>query len=158
MSDISHTEAVLALETVRARRRDVVAEIGVPSWYWPGLAAGWIGLGVLADLGPAWASTAATLLFGAAHASVASRVLSGRHPSSQVSIRGDLVSRRMPAVIIAFLLGMTALTVALALLLDADGARHPALLASAVVAGFVLTGGPGVLARLRARAVGRAGA
>ena len=59
----------------------------------------------------------------------------------------------MPKVIILFLIGMTALTVGIALLLNADGARHPATLASVVVAALVLTGGPSLMAWLRARAV-----
>jgi predicted lysophospholipase L1 biosynthesis ABC-type transport system permease subunit len=155
--DISSTEASLALEAIQQRRRQVAASINVPGWYWPFLAGGWIGLGVLADFGPAWASTTATVLFGAAHATISPRAMSGRHPSSRVSIRHDLVDRQMPKAIILFLIGMTVLTVGIALLFNADGARHPATLASLVVAALVLTGGPGLMAWLRARAERRFG-
>jgi hypothetical protein len=149
--DISSTEASLALDTIQQRRREVAASVNVPGWYWPFLAAGWIGLGALADFGPAWASSTATVLFGAAHATLAPRAMSGRHPSSRVSIRNELADRQMPKAIVIFLVGMTALTVGIALLLHADGARHPAILASAVVAALLLTGGPGLMAWLRAR-------
>ena len=155
--DISSTEAGLALAAIQQRRRQVAASINVPGWYWPFLAAGWIGLGVLADYGPAWASTTATVLFGAAHATIAPRAMSGRHPSSRVSIRHDLADRQMPKAIILFLICMTLVTVGIALLLNADGARHPATLASLVVAALVLTGGPGLMAWLRARAERRHG-
>lgn len=148
--DISHTEASLALETVQQRRDDVLAELNVPWWYWPGLAAGWVGLGVLADFGPAWSSTVVTIAFGAAHASVGPRVLTGRHPSTLLSIRNDVVSHRIPALIIGFLVVMVALTVAIALVLNADGARHPATLAGAIVGALVLTAGPQLMHQLRA--------
>ena len=155
--DISSSEASLALQAIQQRRREVAASINVPGWYWPFLAAGWIGLGVLGQYGPAWASTTATVLFGAAHATIAPRAMSGRHPSSRVSISHDLADRQMPKVIIAFLLGMVALTVGIALLLNADGAGHPAILASGVVAALVLTAGPGLMAWLRTRAERRFG-
>lgn len=150
--DISQTEASLALEAIQRRRQDVVAQLDVPRWYWPSMAAGWTALGVLADYGPAWASVIVTVSFGAAHATIGSRVLSGRRGSSRVSIRGELASRWIPAVIIGFLATMTVLTVAVALLFNADGARHPAALAGGVVAALVLAGGPHVMGRVRARA------
>jgi hypothetical protein len=149
---ISDAEARLALGSVAHRRQQVLAEIGVPTWYWLVVAAGWVVLGILADYGPAWATTVATLLFGAAQSTIAPRVLSGRRASPQLSISRDLVSRRIPVLVIGFLLVMTAATVGLALLFNADGARHPAALASVVVALLVLTGGPALLAVLRRRA------
>jgi hypothetical protein len=63
----------------------VIAEIGVPTWYWLFLALGWAGLGALADFGPAWAITAATVLFGAVHSTIAPRVISGRRGSSRLT-------------------------------------------------------------------------
>jgi hypothetical protein len=60
--------------------------------------------------------------------------------------------------VLGFLVAMTAATVAVALVLDADGARHPAVLASAVVAVLVLVGGPGLVAWARGRAVRRSAA
>src|SRR5271163_4714205 len=122
---IDESEAHLALSAVERRRQQVIAEIGVPGWYWLFLAVGWAGLGALGDFGPAWAITAGTVLFGAVHATIAPRVISGRRGSSQLSIRSELVSREIPLIIIGFLVVMTGVTVGIALLLSADGAKHP---------------------------------
>jgi hypothetical protein len=54
-----------------------------------GLAAGWVVLGVIADLNHPWVTMAATLIFGAAHATVAPRVLNGRHRTPQLSVSAD---------------------------------------------------------------------
>jgi hypothetical protein len=149
---ISETEARLALNSVEQRRQQVLAEIDIPAWYWFSMAGGWVVLGVLADYGTVWATAVATLVFGAAHAAIAPRFLSGRHGSSQLSIRSDLVSRRIPQMVIGFLIAMTAATVGIALLFNADGARHPAALAGGVVALLVLIGGPALVAWQRRRA------
>jgi hypothetical protein len=154
---ISETEARLALSSVERRREQVVAEIDVPLWYWFFLAGGWVVLGVLADFGPAWATIAGTVLFGAAHAVMAPRVISGRRASSQLSIHSDLVSRWIPILVIGFLIVMIAVTVGFALLLHADGARHPATLAGVVVAALVLCGGPTLMGVVRRRAERRLG-
>jgi hypothetical protein len=154
---ISESEARLALDVIERRRLQVAAEINVPAWYWAALAAGWVGLGALNTWGPVWATTVATLAFGAVHAAVAPRVISGRRGSSQLSVRQDLVSRRVPALVIGFLVVMVVLTIAIALVFDADGADHPALLAGGVVAALVLAGGPGLMSWVRRRAVGRLG-
>lgn len=61
----------------------------MPRWYWWGLAIGWVALGVLTDLEHPWLTAVATLVFGAVHASVAPRVLSGRHRSQQLSVRAS---------------------------------------------------------------------
>jgi hypothetical protein len=116
------------------------------------VAVGWVVLGILADYGPAWAAATATVLFGAAHSSIAPRVISGRRGSPRLSISRDMVSRRIPILVIGFLIVMTVATIGLALLFDADGARHPAALASVVVGMLVLTGGPSLLAWVRRRA------
>jgi hypothetical protein len=150
--DISETEARLALGSIEDRRRQIVAEIDMPRWYWWGLAGGWVVLGVIADLGHPWLTTVATFAFGAGHASVAHHVLSGRHRSSQLSVRADLVSRYVPALVIGFLLVMTAVTVGLALLAYADGAGHPATIASVIVGLAVGFGGPTLMAAVRRRA------
>lgn len=155
--NISVTEAQLALDSVDRRRQQVVAEINVPAWYWCGLAAGWVALGVLAQFGPAWAIAVGTLLFGAAHASIGPRVLTGRRGSHDLSVKSDLVSLRIPLAIIGFLIAMSLVTVGLALLLNADGTRHAAIFASAVVAALVLCGGPALMASLRRHAQRRAG-
>lgn len=149
---ISESEAHFALSSIERRRQQVIAEINVPPWYWFFLAGGWILLGLLADFGPAWATIAATVLFGAVHAGISPRVLSGRRASSELSIRGDLVSRRLPVLVIGFLLVMTAVTVGLALALHADGARHAATWASVVVALLVLVGGPTLVGSVRRHA------
>jgi len=149
---VDESEAYLALSAVQRRRQQVLAEIGVPAWYWFFLALGWAGLGVLSDFGPSWAVTAGTAVFGALHATLAPRVITGRRGSSQLSIRGDLVSRELPAMIIGFLVLMIGVTVAIALLLHADGTRHPGTFAGAIVALLVVTGGPSLIAAARRRA------
>jgi hypothetical protein len=149
--DIGDTDAQLALNSIEERRRQVIAEIDMPRWYWWGLAAGWVGLGILADLDHPWLTLAVTLCFGAAHASVASHVLSGRHRSQQLSVRADVVDPHIPALVIGFLLLMVAATVVLALVADADGARHPSIMASVVVAIIVLLCGPALMAAVRRR-------
>jgi hypothetical protein len=149
---ISATEARFALSSIERRRQQVLAEIDVPAWYWVALAAGWVGLGVLADYGPGWATIAGTLVFGAAHSWVAPSVVTGRRGSSRLSINRDMVSRRIPLLVIGFLVVMTAATVGFALVFNADGARHPATLAGVVVAILVLVGGPALMAAVRRRA------
>jgi hypothetical protein len=149
--DISDTEARLALDSIEHRRSQVVAEIDMPRWYWWGLAAGWIGLGILAELDHPWLTLAVTLCFGAAHAVVASHVLSGRHRSQRLSVRADVVDRHIPALVIGFLLVMVAATVVLALVANADGARHPSIIASVVVAIVVVLCGPALMAAVRRR-------
>jgi nitrate reductase gamma subunit len=149
---IDEREAHLALSAVEHRRQQVIAEIGVPTWYWLFLGLGWAGLGALADFGPAWAATAGTVLFGAVHSTIATHVISGRRGSRQLSIRSELVSREIPMIIIGFLIVMAAVTVGIALLLNADGARHPATLAGAIVGLLVFTGGPTLIAAVRRRA------
>jgi hypothetical protein len=150
-SDISDGEAELALSSIEHRRRQVIAEIDMPRWYWWGLAAGWIGLGILAELDHPWLTLAVTLCFGAAHAVVASHVLSGRHRSQRLSVRADVVDRHIPALVIGFLLVMVAVTVVLALVANADGARHPSIIASVVVAIVVVLCGPALMAAVRRR-------
>lgn len=149
---ISETEARLALNSIEQRRQQVIAEINVPIWYWAAVATSWVALGVIDDYGPAWATIVGTVVFGAVHAAIAPRVISGRRGSKPLSIRGDLVSRRIPQAVLGFLVVMTAATVAIALLLHADGARHPAALAGGAVGLIVFAGGPALMAMLRRRA------
>ena len=118
--DITYDEAQSTLSAIEQRRRQVIAEIDMPRWYWWGLAVGWVVLGAISDVGSAWLAAAATLLFGAVHSAVAQRVLSGRHRSQQLSVSADVVSRHVPALVISFLLSMAAVTVVLALLAGAD--------------------------------------
>ena len=149
---IGESKPKYALSSIERQRQQVIAEINVPPWYWFFLAGGWVLLGVLADFAPGWATIATTLVFGAVHAGISPRVLSGRRGSPQLSIRGDLVSRRLPVLVIGFLLVMTAATVGIALVLNADGARHAATWASVVVALLVLVGGPAPVGSARCQA------
>jgi hypothetical protein len=53
----------------------VIDQIGMPRWYWWGLAACWIVLGVLTDVANAWVVAVATITFGAVHSAVSQRLL-----------------------------------------------------------------------------------
>jgi hypothetical protein len=152
-NSIDAGEARAALGTVEYSRRQVIAEIDMPRWYWLGLAAGWIGLGVIADVGPGWMAAIATLAFGAAHAAAAQNVLSGRRRSSSLSVRAELAGTHVSALVIAFLVGLVVLTIAAALLIDADGANHPATIAGVMAAIAVALGGPELMAAVRRRAL-----
>ena len=110
-NSIGASDARLALTAVDHSRQQVITEIDMPRWYWLGLAAGWIGLGLIADLGPAWLIVAATLLFGATHAALAQNVLSGRRRSASLSVRAELAGAHIPALVIGFLVGLVVLTV-----------------------------------------------
>ena len=135
-------EASAALEAVELGRRRVVEQLGLPSWYWSGLALGWVALGVLADTDHPVVSALATAAFGAGHAAVAGRVLSGRRRTRQVTVRAELADGGAHRVVIAALVALVVLTVALALAAAADGARHPATAAALVVAVVIVLGGP----------------
>lgn len=150
--NLSALEARAALDTVQRGRRRVIDEIDLPRWYWWGLALGWIALGYVTDLDHPWVTSAATLAFGAVHASVAPRVIDGRHGSDRLSVRRDVVDRRLPRLVIGGLLALAAVTVGAALLAQADGARHPVAIASVVVAVAIVLGGPQLVATVRRRA------
>ena len=149
---INRADASRALDDIDLRRRQIVAEIDVPAWYWWGLALGWVGLGLVTVAGIPWLSIVATVGFGALHAAVAGRVLDGRHGSRQLSVRADLVTRHVRARVTGFLVALVAVTVGLALVADALDAPQPALLSSIVVAFAVLLGGPRLMALVRHRA------
>jgi hypothetical protein len=149
---ISSVEAGRALDEIASRRRQIVAEIDVPAWYWWFLALGWVALGLVAVFATAWVSVAATVAFGALHSSFATRVIDGRHRSRKLSVRADVVSRHVRPLVIGFLVVMVAGTVAIALLADALGAPQPALIASVIIAVAVLVGGPQLMAVVRRRA------
>jgi hypothetical protein len=149
---VSAEEARSSLATVDLGRRRVLDEVALPRWYWAGLAVGWVVLGVLADSASPVVSGIATLVFGAAHAAVAPRVLDGRHGSRRLQVRAGLVPRRLPWLIIGFLVVLSAATVAGALAVSADGAQHPVTITSAAVAVAILLGGPQLLTVVRRRA------
>ena len=152
---IDEAAARLALSAVAHRRQQVLAEINVPYWYWAFLAGGWMALGALGDFAAGWVLSVCTLAFGAVHAVIGRRVVSGRSGSSQLSIRSELVTAQVPLAIGAFVIVMAIATIAVALLLHADGTRHPALDAGIVVGMLVFTGGPSLVAGLRRRALAR---
>ena len=149
---VTPSEAQAALDTIERRRLRVIDEIDVPWWYWWGLALGWIALGVIADVGPDWLTTVATIAFGAAHASVAPRVISGRHASRDLSVRAGLAPPHLARIVIGGLVALGALTVGLALLAQADGADHPVTIASLIVAVIIVLGGPLLSTTARGRA------
>jgi 4-hydroxybenzoate polyprenyltransferase len=149
---ITPDQARLALDTVERGRLRVIDEIGLPRWYWWGLALGWIALGVITDLKNPWATGAATLMFGAVHASVAARAASGRRRTQRLSVRAQLVGRDTARIVVGIVAALGGLTVALALAAHADGARHPVTIASVFIATIILLGRPQLIAAVRQRA------
>jgi hypothetical protein len=151
--DMTQLEARNALDAIERGRRRVIDEIDMPRWYWWGLALGWIALGYVTDLDHPWVTSAATLAFGAIHASVAPRVIDGRHRTGQLSVRRDVAGRHLPRLVIGALLGLALVTIAGALAANADGAGHPVTIASVLVAVMIVLGGPQLVAAYRRRAV-----
>ncbi|MBV9007120.1 MAG: hypothetical protein JO181_20800 [Solirubrobacterales bacterium] len=149
--DVTPQEARAALAAVDRGRLRVIEEIDLPRWYWWGLAVGWIALGVITDLKHPWLTAAATLVFGAVHASVAPRVANGRHRTRQLSVRAEVAGRQTAWFVIGGVAALGCLTVAGALAASADGARHPVTIASVVVAVIIVLGGPQLLAWVRRR-------
>ncbi len=149
MDEVPPHEARAALETVDRGRLSVVEQIAVPAWYWWSVAVGWVVLGVVADLGRPWATTAATFVFGAVHSAVAPRTVNGRHGSDQLSVRAEVAGRHVAPLVLAGLVLLAGVTIAASLALDADGAEHPVTAASVLVAVAVLLGGPMLLSRVR---------
>lgn len=140
---VTPLEARAALNTVARGRRRVIDEIDLPRWYWLGVALGWIGLGLITDLRNNWLSVAATVGFGAVHAAVFPRVMSGRHRTQRLSVSADVAGREAPWLVIGALIALAA---------AADGAGHPVTVASIVVAVMIVFGGPHLLAVVRSRA------
>lgn len=155
-SQVTQEEAVAALETAERRRLLVIGEIGLPRWYWWGLAAGWIGLGVISDLKHTWLTAAATLAFGAAHSAVSRRILSGRHRTSQLSVSAELSGWHTARLLLASLVALVFVTIGAGFAVSADGARHPATIAGVLAAVIVVLGGPQLMGFVRRRAA-RAG-
>jgi hypothetical protein len=60
-NSLTDAEARLALHEVEQGRQRVIDQIGMPRWYWWGLAACWIALGVLNDIANAWVIAVATV-------------------------------------------------------------------------------------------------
>src|SRR5262245_48970412 len=102
----TEAEARLALHGVEQARRRVIDQIGMPWWYWWGLAFCWVGLGLAADVADPWVSVAATFLFAAVHSYVSSRLLAGRQRTSDLKVRAEVAGRRAPALLFGFLVGL----------------------------------------------------
>jgi hypothetical protein len=149
---LSEAEARAALAAAERGQRRVIDEIGIPRWYWWTLALGWVVIGILADLDRAWLTGIATFLFGAGHAAVYSSVAGGRYRNPRLSVRADTIGLPVATVVLVSLLGLVALTLITALILAADGARHPSTIAAVFVAVVVLLGGPSLMAYFRRRA------
>ena len=149
---LSGAEARLALHEVERGRERVIDQIGMPRWYWWGLAACWIGLGILNDIANTWAIAVATVAFGAVHSAISQRLLAGRRRTSGLKVRADVAGRRTPVIVFGFLIALAGVTVAAGFAAYADGAEHPATIASVLVAVIILLGGPRVMAAIRARA------
>lgn len=149
MEPLDAEQARGALDAIDRARLAVQAEIGMPRWYWWLLAAGWVVLGVVGDRAVPWVAALVTVAFGATHAAVAGRRLTGRRRTDGVSVSAATAGRRTGVVLIVMLVLLVALTVGAALALDADGAEHPATAAGAAVAVLVGFGGPEILAALR---------
>jgi len=151
-TELTEAEARAALDKIEHSRRRVIDEIDMPQWYWNGVALGWVVLGVIADLQISWLTAVATVVFGAVHASVSSRLLGGRHRTDRLSVSTETAGRHTVLIIAIWLMGLAGVTVGLALLAKADGAGHPVTIASVIVALLVLLGGPQLMAALRRRA------
>lgn len=154
----TNAEARVALHDVERARQRVIDQIGMPRWYWWGLAACWIALGVLNDVANAWIVAVATLVFGAVHSAVSQRLLAGRRQRGDLKVRRDVAGSRAPLIVFGFLIALAGVTVAAAFAAYADGAEHPGTIASICVAALILLGGPRVMAAIRADASRRAGA
>jgi hypothetical protein len=148
-NSLSNTEARLALHEAERGRDRVIDQIGMPAWYWWGLAACWIAIGVMNDVASAWVVAIATVTFGAVHSAVSQRLLAGRQRSGEVRVRADVVGRRSPLIVFGFLILLGGVTVAAGFAAYGDGAEHPGTIASIFVAVLILLGGPRVMAAIR---------
>ena len=151
MHEIDPNSARLALHDIDDRQQQIADEVRVPTAYWWGVALGWIALGVITDTATPSPGSIATLAFGAIHAAVAPRLLTGRHGSKQLSVRADVAGRHMAAVLLGGLVVAGRRHGRTGAARQADGADHPATMASVVVAVLLVCGGPQLVAALRRR-------
>jgi hypothetical protein len=145
---ITPDEARAALDATERARRQVAAEVGLPRGYWWALAAGWVALGVIGDVGPMWLVTVATLGFGMGHSVLASRLLDGRRRTDRLQVSA-IVAGRTAVTVVGMLVLLVGVTIGTAMALDADGAGHPGIWAAVFVAVIVGFGGPEILRVLR---------
>ena len=87
-NSLTDAEARVALDQVKQGRQRVIDQIGMPRWYWWGLATCWIVLGVLNDVANVWVIAVATVTFGAVHSAVSQRLLAGRRSSPSRTVLG----------------------------------------------------------------------
>jgi len=146
---VTRADARAALEAVDHAQAHVADEVGLPRWYWWLLAAGWLLLGVVGDLGPQWLAIVATVGFGLVHATVASRRLNGRRRTDRLQVSAAVAGRRVPAVVVGMSLALVAVTIGAGFALHADGAGHAGIGAAVLVAAVVGLGGPEILRVLR---------
>lgn len=145
---MTSSDAREALNTIAAAQRRVDAEIGLPRGYWWAMAAGWMGLGAISEYGPAWLIIAATLVFGAGHSALASRLLTGRNRTDQLQVSAELAGKRVVLIVIAMLIAFVGLDVLATVGLDHDGAGHPQLWGAGMIALALGFGGPDILRAL----------
>ncbi|WP_328398307.1 hypothetical protein [Nocardia sp. NBC_00416] len=149
MENVAPDQARAALDAVERARGRVAREVGLPRGYWWAMAAGWVVLGLIGDLGPQWLIITATLIFGVGHSFAASRLLNGRRRTDQVQVSAAVAGRRTPIVVVGMLCALVALTLGVAMALDADGDRSPGIWAGVLVAAIIGFGGPEILRVLR---------
>ncbi|MCU1643779.1 MAG: hypothetical protein JWN03_4054 [Nocardia sp.] len=149
MDNTAPDQARAALDAAASAQRRVADEVGLPRGYWWAMAAGWLVLGVIGGVGPAWLITVATLAFGMGHSALASRLLDRRRRTDQLQVSASVAGRRTPLVVIGMLLGLVAVTIGVAFALGADGTDHPGIWAGVFVAAVIGFGGPEMLRVLR---------
>lgn len=149
MDDIAPQQARTALDVADRARRQVAEEVGLPRIYWWAMAAGWLVLGVLGSVLPAWLAGAATAGFGIGHGVLASRLLDGRRRTDRLRVSAAVAGRRTPLVVVGMLFVLVGVTLVAALALDASGADHAGIWAAGVVAVLIGFGGPDILRVLR---------
>ena len=142
---ITPEEARAALAAAETGHQAVADEVGAPAWYWWGLAAGWVALGAVVTYAPWWVAGVGTVAFAAVHAAVFARVAGGRRRTDGVLVRRSVAGRHTAWHVWLLLVALIVVTSAFALVLNADGARHPALLATLLPAAILVTGGPALV-------------
>jgi hypothetical protein len=95
------------------------------------------------------------LVFGAVHSAVAPRIVDGRHGSKRLRVGRAVVGNQVSRLVLAGLVGLAGVTIVASLAAGADGARHPATLASVLVAVILVLGGPRLLTYARRRLASR---
>jgi hypothetical protein len=151
---LSDAEARLALHEVERGRQRVIDQIGMPRWYWWGLAACWIVLGVLTDVANAWGGRRCDDHLRCSPLRRVATAAWGRRRTSGVKVRADVAGRRAPVIVFGFLIALAGVTTAAGFAAYADGAEHPGTMASVLVAVMILLGGPRLMAAIRTRARG----